>query len=163
MLTHRDRFDTPTWKPCRKGRRPTVFPTREAAEEAVAEHLATAEHFGIVTGNLSFAQVVDVEEFEASLRKDPTDRVAQRVQQVELAVAKRKAEESAAEAAALEAELSASKPVSRGDWHAPDEQQVQQRVRADGSKVFRARVAGRISPSFDTIEQAVAWRDQGAA
>lgn len=73
VLTHRDRYDNPTWRACRTGRRPTVFPDRATAEATVAEHLATAEHFSIVTGNLSFAQVVDVEVFEASLSKDPTD------------------------------------------------------------------------------------------
>jgi len=159
VLSHRDRFDAPTWKPCRTGRRPTVFPDRATAEETVAEHLATAEHFNIVPGNLRMAQIVPVEEYEASVRRDPSDRIARRVTEVELEVARRKADAAAADAAAIEAGLIASKPApSSSDWTGTHEPRVQSRQRADGSVVYRRRSGGKVSPSFDNIEAARRWR-----
>jgi hypothetical protein len=163
-VTYGERFDTPTWRACRPGRRPTVFPTAEAAEATVEEHLAAAEHFNIPLGNLKMSQVVPVEEFEASLLEDPSDRIAQRVTQVELAVAKRKAENAAAEAAAIEAALKESKPApSTGDWHGAGVPNVQKRVTADGATWYRGRVRGESSPTYATAAEATAWVEERRA
>jgi hypothetical protein len=160
VLTYKDKYDHPTWRAVRKGRRPTVFASRELAIETVEEHLATAEHFGIVTGNLKHFQVVPLSDWEAAVQNDPGDKIARRQTSIALALSKREEEAAAEKTAAIEAELSASKPVSTGDWHAAAERQIQQRVRSDGTTVYRARVAGEHSPSFESLEDAIAWRDQ---
>ena len=105
------------------------------------------------------AQIVPLEEFEASVRRDPSDRISRRITEVELAVARRKAEAAAADAAALETGLVASKPQpSSSDWSGTHEPGVQSRRKADGTTVFRGRSAGKVSPSFDTIDAARRWR-----
>jgi hypothetical protein len=160
-LTYKDKYDHPTWRTVRKGRRPTIFASREAAAEIVAEHLETAKEFGIVPGNLRYAAIVPAAEWESAAQNDPSDRVARRKASIELARAKRRAEDAAADAAAIEAGLRASKPApSSSDWHKHPEPQIQQRIRSDGSTVFRARVAGRVSPTFETVAEAVLSRDR---
>jgi hypothetical protein len=65
-------------------------------------------------------------------------------------------EEEAAKAAAQ---------TAGSEWHASDVAGVQQRAKADGTVVYRARVKGANSESFGTAEEAQAWREarQGAA
>jgi hypothetical protein len=50
-------------------------------------------------------------------------------------------------------------PTSRAsDWAGTNTPGVQQRTRADGSTVYRARSQGKVSPTFTTLEEAREWR-----
>ena len=166
-LSTKDVYDHATWRGVRTGRRPTFFESREAAEETVQERIALAEALGVVIGQLKFAQVVEAAEWEASTRIDPKDTIAQHKARAEYAVAKRGREQAAAAERAAEDKIRAATqvpPAAASDWHKhPAEAQIQTRTRSDDSVAFRARVAGKVSPTFDSVEQAITWRDQGSA
>jgi hypothetical protein len=66
--------------------------------------------------------------------------------------------EGAAAERAAEDKLTASKPApSSSDWHGYGAPNVQRRVTADGSELYRGRVSGKASPTYQTEADATAW------
>jgi hypothetical protein len=108
--------------------------------------------------------VAPAREWEATAGQPTADREREQVQaEVRLETLEVKAREAAEalERARAEQERTTPDAPGRSDWHKhPTEPQVQQRIRSDDSKVFRARVAGRVSPTFETVAEAVQSRDR---
>lgn len=115
-----------TWIPVRKGRRPTVFATRQEAQDTAQEHLDVASHFaqhkaGTPPGNLRHFQVVGVDEYKRSLRSDVAHAVTEAERRAELLVAQREAETAAAKVAAPRGSEPVQPPAQEDVPDDPDE------------------------------------------
>ena len=160
----------------------TVFDTEGAAEAAARELLARNDlrrrvERGFIKGLAASLRPVSIgggelggwcvidrsalvaaREAEAKMREAKT--------RARVAEAEAKADKARAEADHIRQELAAQEPTPTGapggEWvrHA-GEGGIQERRKKDGSIVYRARKAGKISPSFITLEAAIEWRDSG--
>jgi hypothetical protein len=152
----------------------TRFATREEAERTVRETIAkgkvTAETGGDpgATLQLQFAVIQTVQEMDAdanTARELEQAKIRARAEQAD-----QKVEQAKREADKIRAQLSeapqAPIPTAAGGWvrHAGGEQGIQERHRADGTTTYRKRatVAGKTltSPSYDTLEAAIAWEPE---
>ena len=66
------------------------------------------------------------------------------------------------QAVTLEPAQVSTAPASRASDWAGTEPGIQSRRRKDGSQVFRARVMGRVSETFESLEDAQRWRESQA-
>ena len=164
-----------SWRACKPERvkggqtlpadEPTFFRTERQALETLDRYRRIGSDVGVPMANhLAYGVVAPAREWEATAGQPAADREREQVQaEVRLETLEVKAREAAEalERARAEQERTTPDAPGRSDWHKhPTEPQVQQRIRSDDSKVFRARVAGRVSPTFETVAEAVQSRDR---
>jgi hypothetical protein len=168
-------FLSASWRACKPERvkggqtrpadEPTLFRTEREALETLDRYRRIGSEAGVpMSAHLQYAVVAPAREWEATAGQPTADREREQIQaEVRLETLEVQAREAAEalERARTEQERATPDAAGRSDWHKhPTEPQVQQRIRSDHSKVFRCRVGGRTSPTFDSVAEAVLSRDR---
>jgi hypothetical protein len=154
---------------------PQFWSTPEEAAAAVRRAIAIGRELNLgLTGQLSFSRIDSVGEWSARVAsarvdviKAENEREAKAArEQVEAAKRRLEAAQSMlgdegiissfASEPAAPAPAKPSSPAS--DWQSTEHVGIRQRTRADGSVVYQARRSGEVSPTFDTLEEAQAWK-----
>jgi hypothetical protein len=162
-----------------QGQEPTIFANEEEAQktvENIVNRVRAIQRVGQQTGQWrdigaasllipqrygGSEEVGGFEVVESSYWTDERDeeqKLHAAAELEEVAEAERRAQE-AAEAA----EQARSNANVSPDWRGMSVPYIQERTVKDGSKRYRARKAGRTSPTFENVADALEWRDAETA